>query len=159
MRRGLGLTPQVGAKRLLQHLVGLLKNKPACEQHQSCEEQMFFWTRISHARRLISEFKGQIILFPELKDLRKRGFIAYFRGTEIVHRRRNEEINKREDTVRSPSSATADQLLPEKNQQSSRMTRSNGKSGKSPTPRITNHGANRKNKWGGFNIFFDFLVQ
>ena len=68
---------------------------------------------------------------PELKDLRKRGFIAYFRG-----------INKREDTVRSPSSGTADQLLPEKNQQSSRMTRSNGKSGISPTLRSTNKGAN-----------------
>ena len=83
---------------------------------------------------------------PELKDLRKRGFIAYFRGTEIVHRRRSEEINKREDTVRNPSSGTADQLLPEKNQQSSRMTRSNGKSGKSPTPRSTNKGANCMNK-------------
>ena len=37
-----GLMPQVGAERLLQHLVRLLKNKPACEQHQSFEEQMFF---------------------------------------------------------------------------------------------------------------------
>ena len=82
---------------------------------------------------------------PEFKDLRKRGFIAYFRGMEIVHRRRSEEINKREDTVRSPS-GLADLLLLEKNQQTSRMTRSYGKSSKSPTLRSTNKGANRKNK-------------